>query len=299
MRRLTAALALIAVATACSQSPRLPQSSAAPQDATPAPKQTVLPFTGLERPDNVEVDSAGNVYLTDSTPGEDSNRVIELAADSKTQKTLSFTRSTLIAAPTGAVWVIDGGQRHSRLVKVAPPSEPQTVLPLPDIGIRGQVLALDDAGNVYGVTGGGEVPGGGCCAPLHVEKAAPGSSTPEVLPFEYVDGLGGMATDAAGNLYVGDGKRNRVLKLAPGATSPTELPFTGLLSVADIAVDSAGDVYVVDAQRNQVLLVPAGADKATVLPFDALDHPVSVAVNNAGDVYVVDSGNHRIVELEA
>jgi hypothetical protein len=142
MRRLTVALALIAVATACSQSPRLPQSSAAPQDATPAPKQTVLPFTGLERPDNVEVDSAGNVYLTDSTPGEDSNRVIELAADSKTQKTLSFTRSTLIAGPSGAVWVIDGGQRHSRLVKLAPPSVPQTALPLPDIGIRGQVLAL-------------------------------------------------------------------------------------------------------------------------------------------------------------
>jgi streptogramin lyase len=307
MRRSIAALVVCAAgavgATACSHPPQPPQSSAVAHEPASAPKQTVLPFIGLERPDDVEVDSAGNVYLTDITPGGDgftstTNRVIELAAGSKTQKTLPFTRSTLIAAPSGAVWVIDGGQRHSHLVKLAPMSDQQTVLPMPDIGIRGQVLALDNAGNVYGVTGGGEVAGGGCCVPIHVEKDAPGSNTPEVLPFQYVDGLGGMATDTAGNLYVGDASFKRVLKLAPGATSPTELPFTGLQRVVDIAVDPAGDVYVVDAQRNQVLKLSAGTDKTTVLPFDALNHPVSVAVDNVGDVYVVDGGNHRVVQLE-
>jgi serine/threonine-protein kinase len=38
--------------------------------------QTVLPFTGLNRPEGVAVDSAGNVYVTD----EWKNRVLKLAA---------------------------------------------------------------------------------------------------------------------------------------------------------------------------------------------------------------------------
>lgn len=299
---LSATIAAAIALTGCSapQPSPAPQPSATSQEPAPAPKQTVLPFAGLERPDDIAVDSAGSVYLTDITPGEGSmgNRVIELAAGSKTPKTLPFTRSTLIGEPSGAVWVIDGGQQHSRLVKLAPVSDRQTVLPLPEIGIRGQVLALDNAGNVYGVTGGGAAPGGGCCLPVHVEKQLPGAKTPEVLPFQYVDGLGGMATDTTGVLYVGDNSRKRVLALAPGATSPTELPFAGLQSVADIAVNGAGDVYVVDSQRNQVVRLSAAADKATVLPFEGLNRPVSVAVNDAGDVYVVDSGNHRVVELK-
>jgi len=262
--------------------------------------QSVIPFTGLERPDKVVVDSAGNVYITDITPGEGStgNRVIKWEAASKTQKTLPFTRSTLLAGPAGAVWVNGDGPLHGRLLKLAPLSDQQTALPMPYIGIRGDILALDDAGNVYGVTGGGEVPGGGCCIPIHVVKDAPGSTAPEVMPFQDVDGLGGMATDSAGTLYVGDEVLKRVLALAPGATSPKELPFTDLQSVSDVAVDSAGDVYVVDGQRNQVMRLSAGADKPTVLPFDGLNDPISVAVTEAGEVYVVDGGNHRIVELK-
>ncbi|MBE1548559.1 non-specific serine/threonine protein kinase/serine/threonine-protein kinase [Mycobacterium sp. OAS707] len=291
-------------ATACSAPSTVsstPASASAPTPAPdPAPAQSVIPFTGLERPDKVVVDSAGNVYVTDISPGEGStsNRLIKWEAASKTQKTLPFTRSTLLAGPSGAVWVNGDGPLHGRLVKLAPVSDQQTVLPMPDIGIRGDILALDDAGNVYGVIGGGEVPGGGCCIPVHVVKDAPGSTQPHVLPFQDIDGLGGMATDSAGTLYVGDNNRKRVLALPIGATSPTELPFTDLQSVSDIAVDSAGDVYVVDGQRNQVMRLSAGADKPAVLPFDGLSHPISVAVTEAGEVYVVDDGNHRIVELK-
>jgi DNA-binding beta-propeller fold protein YncE len=308
MRRAITAVVVLAVGalgvTACSDAPTASQPSVASSKPAPppapAPKQSVVPFTGLERPDELAVDSEGNVYLTDITPDESSpsNRVIEWEAASKTQQTLPFTRSALLAGPSGEVWIIGGGQQHSRLLKLAPVSDPQTALPMPYLGIRGDILALDKAGNVYGVTGGGEAPGGGCCIPVHVVKDAPGSTAPEVLPFQYVDGLGGMATDAAGKLYVGDGRRKRVLALAPGATNPSELPFTELQSVIDIAVDSAGDVYVVDGQRNEVLKLSAGADKPTVLPFAGLNRPTSVAVNDAGDVYVVDSGNHRVVELK-
>ena len=47
----------------------------------------MLPFTGLKDPDGVAVDSAGNLYVTDS----DNNRVLKLAAGSTTQTALPFT----------------------------------------------------------------------------------------------------------------------------------------------------------------------------------------------------------------
>jgi hypothetical protein len=133
MRRLIAVLVVCGAgavgATACSHPQQTAASSAMAHEPAAASRQSVLPSTGLERPDDVQVDSSGNVYLTDVTQAEDptSNRVIELAAGSKTHKTLPFTRSTLIAAPSGAVGVIDGGQRHSHLVKLAPMWDQQTV----------------------------------------------------------------------------------------------------------------------------------------------------------------------------
>ncbi len=171
MRRITAVFVAFAIgalgATACSQPSPTPEPSATAHEPAPAPKQRVLPFTGLQRPDDVEVDSAGNVYLTDIAPGEGSvsNVVIELPAEATVQRTLPFTRSTLITAPSGAVWVIDSGQQHSHLVKLALGPDQQTSLPMPDIGVRGQILAMDNAGNIYGVTGGGEAPGGAAVFP--------------------------------------------------------------------------------------------------------------------------------------
>ncbi len=64
-----------------------------------------------------------------------------------------FVHAGLMADSAGAVWVKDAGD--DQLVKLAVASGTQTVLPLPDLGGRGDVMAADTADNVYGTNGGG------------------------------------------------------------------------------------------------------------------------------------------------
>jgi hypothetical protein len=87
MRHLVAAPALLDVAavcaTGCSGTPQFPRATAlttaahgttTPSSApppTPASAQTVLPFIGLENPQDVAVDTAGNVYVADLHQFED------------------------------------------------------------------------------------------------------------------------------------------------------------------------------------------------------------------------------------
>ena len=184
-------------------------------------------------------------------------------------------------------------------MKLAVGSGTQTVLPLPDLGGRGDVMAVDTADNVCGANGGAVYSDGGCCIAVHVVKSAAGSNAPTVLPFKPVNDIGWMAVDTFGDVYVGDFDRNRVPKLAAGADTPTVLPFTNLHGVADVAVDAAGSVYVVDGDHNRVLKLAAGSDAPTVLPFTGINQPIRVAVDSSGNVYVVDGGNHRVLKLGA
>jgi DNA-binding beta-propeller fold protein YncE len=293
MRRLIGALLVVAAGLiGCSH-------ASAPSTKPSAPTQSVLPFTGLYGAYDVAVDAAGNVFVTDIAKGRNaSNQVIELPAGSNTQKVLPFTRATVMTDPSGEVWIVDGGQDPSHLVKLAHGADQQTVLPLPDLGRHGSIQAVDATGSVYGIIGGGQDSGGGCCRPVEVAKEAPGSNTTEALLFQHMNMVGGMVVDAAGNVYIGDADRKRVLKLAPGASSPSELPFHGLGSVIDIAVDAKGAVYVVDGQQHQVLKLDPGSTTPTVLPFTGLKRPVSVAVGARAEVYVVDDGDGRVVKLE-
>ena len=81
-----------------------------------ASRQTVLPFTGLNQPCAVAVDTAGDLYVIDSG----NNRVVKLTAGSSTQTVLPFTGLNqpyaVAVDAAGNVYVTDWG--NNRLLKL-------------------------------------------------------------------------------------------------------------------------------------------------------------------------------------
>jgi serine/threonine-protein kinase len=139
---------------------------------------------------------------------------------------------------------------------------------------------------------------------VSASRPPPASSVPPafrqtVLPLAGISNPGGVAVDAAGNVYVADTGNNRVVKLAAGSSTQTVLPFTGLNGPHGAAVDNSGNVYVADTGNKRVVKLAAGSSAQTVLPFTGLNGPHGVAVDNGGNVYLTDSGLGVVLKLAA
>lgn len=115
----------------------------------------------------------------------------------------------------------------------------------------------------------------------------------------------GMATDAAGNVYVADAGNNRVQKFDNNGSFllkfgiPGDVPG-GFVTTSGVAVASGGDIYVSDEFTQRISIFnSAGAFQST---FSAGAFPTvatGVALDSAGNVYVSDSGNNRIRKFTA
>jgi serine/threonine protein kinase, bacterial len=109
-----------------------------------SPTRTVLGWMGLSDSDSVAVDGAGNVYVAKFF-----GTVSKLSMDPPSETVLDFE----VANPCGVavdnagnVYVTDSANR--RVLKLAPGSHKQTVLPFTDL-YRPEGVAVDGAGNVY------------------------------------------------------------------------------------------------------------------------------------------------------
>jgi len=170
---------------------------------SPPPSQVVLPFTGLNKPDGVAVDGAGNLYVADFY----NNQVLKLAAGTTAPTVLPFTGLSNPAGVAvdgvGNLYVTDYG--NNRVLKLAAGTTTQVVLPF--TGLRDpELVAVDGAGDLY-VTD---------YLNNRVLKMAAGATTQTVLPFTGLNRPFGVAVDGAGNLYVTDWGNNQVLKLPAG-----------------------------------------------------------------------------------
>jgi serine/threonine-protein kinase len=280
---LIAAIVVVASVGNTSSTKSRPSQSSSTSQASNAP-QVVLPFTGLNLPNAVAVDTAGAVYVSD----RGNNRVVKLAAGASTESVLPFTGLNdpegVAVDTAGDVYVTDSA--NNRVVKLAAPASTESVLPF--TGLNDPVgVAVDTAGAVYVTDHGNK----------RVVELAAGASTQKVLPFTGFNDPEGVAVDTTGAVYVADGNNSRVVKLAAGSSTQTELPFTGLGMPSGVAVHTAGAVYVSDAGNRRVVKLAAGPSTQSVLPFTGLNDPEGVAVDTQGSVYVTDYGNDRVLKL--
>jgi len=135
-------------------------------------------------------------------------------------------------------------------------------------------------------------------------------------------GIGGVAFDASGNLYVADAGNYTIRKITPAGVVSTlaglagtrgDLDGTGsaarLFDPQNLAVDGAGNVIVADGQGNVIRKVTPAGVVTTVAGSGAsgsadgtgvaaqFNDPTGVAMDAAGNIFVADSGNDLIREI--
>lgn len=131
-----------------------------------------------------------------------------------------------------------------------------------------------------------------------IASPAPPPSRQIVLPFTDVHGLGGVAVDGAGTVYVTT--KSGVRKLSAGSNTETAQPLASAFDqTRSLAVDAAGNIYFVNTGDYQVLKLSPGSGAPVALPFGRLNIPGGVAVDSAGSVYVADSWNNRVLKLSS
>ena len=127
----------------------------------------------------------------------------------------------------------------------------------------------------------------------------------------------GVATDAAGNVYVADASNNKIRRIgtAGSVSTFTGTGIVGASNVADsvtfnsplgVAVDGNGNVYVADYENNLIRKVTQAGVVSTLAGSGAkgadngldtaatFNLPEALAVDGAGNVYVADNGNDLI-----
>ncbi|CAG7645008.1 hypothetical protein PAESOLCIP111_04856 [Paenibacillus solanacearum] len=228
----------------------------------------------FKSPNKVTVNSAGNVYVSDTGNG----RVQKLS---------------------GSTWTAIGKNGPAAGTGLNEFSSP--------VGV-----AVDGSGNVYvaemsnhvvlKLTGAAPVVFGGVEGPVS-GNALGEFNTPN-----------GIAVDSSGNVYVADGNNFRIQKLPAGDSTWTSFGVgtwgTGngqFKFAAAVAVDKSGNMYVADASNHRVQkLSPTGAyvtawGNGTVVGTGPgqFSNPNGVAVDKDGNVYVADTDNNRIQRLAA
>jgi hypothetical protein len=130
----------------------------------------------------------------------------------------------------------------------------------------------------------------------------------------------GVATDAAGNLYIAD-TNNHVIRMVSNGTVTTvggngQQGFFGdngpataasLDSPASVFVDSAGNIFIPDTRNHRIREVSGGQittiagngaigflGEGTPALNAAMNYPLGVAKDSLGNIYIVDANNERV-----
>ncbi len=169
---------------------------------------------------------------------------------------------------------------------------------------------------------------------VYGQSAFTSRGVPQTPTSSSMAGPAGVATNAAGNLYVAVPNDNRVLVFAPGAASGAaavsvlgqpdlttvtantgsfpQASATSLSGIGGVAVDSESNLYAVDSGNNRVLVFTHGSPPAARVlgqtEFDgngpnqikpgSINAPFKMAIDYSKApfaLYVSDTNNHRVL----
>ena len=251
----------------------------------------------VNHPQDVAVDSSGNIFIADTANGAirkvgtDGN--ISTVAGSPTSAGITYSGDGAAATSAGlvepyALFVDSQGQIYI--------AERQD----------GRIRQVNTKGVINTIVGNGNSGFAG----------DNGSATKASLNLPT-----GMAVDSSGNIYIADTANYRIRKVSGGNISTIAgnggLNYSGdngkataaqLYAPQGVAVDGAGNVYIADTANNVVRKVAAngtittfagtgtagnGGDGAAATAAQ-LSSPEGVAVDGNGNVYIADTANSKI-----
>jgi sugar lactone lactonase YvrE len=252
----------------------------------------------LSSPAGVVVDSAGNVFMTDTG----NSRIVAVSAQGTASVVTITGLSPALSSPTGIaldgagnLYVADTG--NSRVVKITP-AGPGSVVTTGSVTLSApRGIALDQSGDIFIADTGNsriaEVTSGGSAAVLTITVSSGTStlSTPK-----------GLGVDKLGTLFVADSGNNRVVKVAAGSTTGVVVSILGgvtLSAPSSVCVDRIGNVIITDTGNSRIAEVDT-ASNGTVLFTDSqtLNGPLGVALDVFGTVYIADTSNSRALIVD-
>jgi uncharacterized protein (TIGR03437 family) len=243
----------------------------------------------LSSPAGVALDAAGNLYIADTG----NNVVRKVAADGA----ISTVAGNAAAGPgyTG-----DGGPATAAQL-----NNPSGLA----LDARGNLYIADTSNNAIRMVGqdGNINTIAGSFAGSLGSSGDGGLATAALL-----NNPGGLAVDAAGNLYIADGGNNRV-RVVSAATGNISA-FAGsntsgssgdggaaakakLNTPKEIALDASGNLFIADRFNNSIRIVNAAGNIFTIAGDRTganLFGPCGVAVDGSGRVYIADTGDNII-----